>query len=234
MKNVNHITLYQLYLLNLNAISRILLFPLKQSFLNWCSNKGLFRKLVYQFIIIELFVILLDIYFISILFYIVYNNRLSSKISLFFVFSLITLSNHGHPEYLLMYLFIVMWLFVTYIVASTYEPFADFIKKEIGADLIQFLVGEPLGSRSVKPILILLGFSLFKYFDFFITSELVHYKTQKCIQDLRESGAQTSFDLDTLDRLYKQMEFEVGPGLLNWAEDHLVQFVMMILDFFKS
>jgi hypothetical protein len=107
------------------------------------------------------------------------------------------------------------------------------LHREIGAELVQLLAGNPLGYDSIKPIGIILGFNFLKSFEYFITAKLVYYKTLKCIEDLRDSDTQTVLDVKTLDDIYHEMEREVGSGLLTRAENLFFESVMILKKLLK-
>lgn len=227
-------TYIRLGLLHYNAVANILTYPLRASITNWSEKKSILAKVIYQFIILELWFLLLDTYVMCNVYYVFYQNRLSSRGSPFIIFGLITLSNHGYPEFLLSYLFVMFWLFMNYITSRVYPPFLAWLHKEIGNELLHYLAGNPLGSESIKPLGIIFAFSFARYLDYFITAKRVYHRALKRIEDLGQSDPETPLDIERLEALYQEVQTEVGRGLFTWADDFVWHLIVHLLNTLKD
>jgi hypothetical protein len=216
-------TLFNTCLLQFKALKNICSYPIKATFINFASNGTILRKAINQFLIIEFFVLLVETHILFNLYYVFYQNKISKKCTLVVVFLLIVLSNNGYEIYLFVYITTMIWVFVTHLVSESRPSFNNWLKTEIGDDLISFLAGPQMGSDSIKPILIILGFTVFKHIDFFINTKLVYFLALSKIEHLKKTGQGDSLNIDTLEQIYVQSETDIGPGLLAGIERYLVK-----------
>lgn len=210
-------------LLQLKALNNISTYPIKATFINFASNETFLRKTINQFLIVEFFVLLLEIHILFNLYYVFFKNKISKKCTFVIVFLLIVLSNNGYEIYLFVYIATMIWVFVTHLVSESRPSFKNWLNTEIGDDLISFLAGPKMGSDSIKPILIILGFTVFKHIDFFINTKLVYFLALSKIDYLKKTGQGDSLNIDTLEQIYVQSETDIGPGLLAGIERYLVK-----------